>query len=302
MWLDAWCTDLKIRGCSPRTIENWWYIVSAFGRSRRKAPSDIDMSDAIIWLSRGVSNSTIRSDWSAAHSFYDFAIRSRWIEVNPLAEIPMVKREKRQQLPAPQEAVDKGLKSPDFRVRRLIKLFDDTGVRRTEAALCHTKNFIGERGERALLVHGKGGKDRTVPLTQALDEFLWEIEDGWFFPGRVGHVHPDTIYDWTVKATGWSPHAFRRKFGLDLYRATGDVRKVQLALGHESLATTQQYIFNTGEEVRDAIGALSTYRRNKDIGAADPAALLRAFRIPAPMAAFIVETIREEMQRQPSLL
>ena len=74
----------------------------------------------------------------------------------------------------------------------------------------------------SLLVHGKGDKDSMVPLSDELTRELSALPYGYFFPYRhQGHICPDTAYALVEKRTGWPPHSFRRRFGTDVWKATG---------------------------------------------------------------------------------
>ncbi|OZG60708.1 MULTISPECIES: tyrosine-type recombinase/integrase [Bifidobacterium] len=265
-WLDGWVKDLRAQGATERTIENWWYLVSHFGISSGVAPGDASSKDLIVWLSRGVTAAAMRSDWSAAASFFRWAQKTQLRTDDPMASVPMAKREKRIQRPAPDEAVRKGLQSSNPRVRLIVSLFVDAGLRRSEVCLTHTRDVVDDLLGKSLIVHGKGNKDRIVPLSSDLTRQIENIPPGWFFPGEAGgHICPDTVYRLTVSATGCTPHAFRRKFATDMWKATRDVVQIKELLGHESLTTTQQYIFSTADDLRDAVTQLHEFRQRQAI-------------------------------------
>lgn len=78
----------------------------------------------------------------------------------------------------------------------------------------------------SLMMHGKGKKDRLVPLTDRLTREIGKLETGWLFPGDVnGHICADTVYLRVREATGWPPHALRRRFATAVWKATGDLLK-----------------------------------------------------------------------------
>ena len=87
----------------------------------------------------------------------------------------------------------------------------------------------------------------------------------YLLPGDAdGHICGDTVYRLVKETTGWTTHSFRRKFATDVWRATGDVLKVQELLGHESLATTQRYIFSGTDDLRGAVNSLIDYRSHME--------------------------------------
>lgn len=117
-------------------------------------------------------------------------------------------------------------------------------------------------GRRTLLVHGKGDKERLLPLSEQTIDVLrrYLAVEGWVrgrlirtrrtrqpisrqaFTARTRDVFvasgvKEAAYD------GKSAHAARHTFATDVYETSGfDVRVVQQALGHESLHTTQAYL------------------------------------------------------------
>ena len=290
--LDAWVKDMRIRGNTENTIEHWWYKVGHLAITSRKSPETIIPADIIAWLSRGVGTNSIRADCNAANAFFSWAERTGHRTDNPMTVIPQTRRDKRKQRPAPKEAVRKGLSHPDWRVRLIVMMLDETGMRRSEICVAHTKDVADDLVGKSLVVHGKGRKDRIVPLSDALAWEIGKLPEGYFFPGDDrGHICSDTVYRLVKQATGYTPHAFRRKFATDMWHATGDAVKVKELLGHESLETTQGYIFTTAEDLRPAVETLRTYRRQCDVGFR-PEKILEAYNVPGPVARNVVQTIR----------
>lgn len=54
---------------------------------------------------------------------------------------------------------------------------------------------------------------------------------------------------------GWSMHKLRHRFATKAYAGSRNLRAVQEALGHASVATTQRYTAVSGTEVRAAVAA-----------------------------------------------
>ena len=100
----------------------------------------------------------------------------------------------------------------------------------------------------SLLVHGKGGKDRTVPvsalLNSALTAAVTRHPHGYLFPGPdAGHISPQSVYGRIRRAVHVNPHSLRHAFATACYTGNGhDLRAVQELLGHESVVTTQRYV------------------------------------------------------------
>lgn len=107
-------------------------------------------------------------------------------------------------------------------------------------------------------VHGKGGKQRTVPITDNLADAIRTHSagyspDGFLFPGQIdGHISPNRVGVLLSRLMpeGWSMHKLRHRCASKGYAGTGNIRAVQEALGHASVATTQRYTAVTSREVR----------------------------------------------------
>lgn len=146
-----------------------------------------------------------------------------------------------------------------LRMRCLIEMLYATGLRVSE--LIALPLSAATTRERFLVVRGKGGKDRLVPLNEPSREAarLWlaalrdsgATEGRWLFPaeGESGHLTRQA-FGRDLKALGGaaglsgaalSPHVLRHAFASHLLQNGADLRVVQELLGHSDIATTQIY-------------------------------------------------------------
>lgn len=152
--------------------------------------------------------------------------------------------------------------SPEgIRLSALLELLYASGLRVSELVALPLGTVA--RGDRAIIVRGKGDKERLVPLgEQALRAvrdylavrplFLGEGQvSRWLFPSRAASGHLTRIRcgqllkDLAVKAgvdpAKLSPHVLRHAFATHLLGHGADLRSVQQMLGHADISTTQIY-------------------------------------------------------------
>jgi len=155
------------------------------------------------------------------------------------------------------------LKLARLRAARLLCLLEvvyATGLRVSE--LVALPASAARRDLRMLVVRGKGGKERLVPLNQAakraMSEYLalraegkHDAQSKWLFPsfGETGHLtrqHFARELKELGQASGiepsqLSPHVLRHAFASHLLHNGADLRVVQTLLGHADISTTQIY-------------------------------------------------------------
>jgi integrase/recombinase XerD len=154
------------------------------------------------------------------------------------------------------------------RMTCLIELLYATGLRVSE--LVTLPSSAAERQARMLIVRGKGGKERLVPLNEAAKEAMRDYlallaqagknpragkspqpRSKWLFPsfGESGHLtrqHFARDLKALAAAAGLradqvSPHVLRHAFASHLLHNGADLRVVQTLLGHADISTTQIY-------------------------------------------------------------
>ena len=133
-----------------------------------------------------------------------------------------------------------------LRNRALFELVYSAGLRTQEAVdlTLATVDFEQE----ALLVRGKGDKERVVPLgEEAAYRLRVYLEDGRpeLAKGADDHVflsaHGRPLETSTLRRLLSNPHKLRHAFATHLLEGGADLRTIQELLGHSSLSTTQVY-------------------------------------------------------------
>ncbi len=149
-----------------------------------------------------------------------------------------------------------------LRLLALVEILYASGMRVSE--LVSLPLAAARGGDRVLLIRGKGGKERLVPLTPAAFTAIqdWlpardlalsarKQESRWLFPGtdpdlhmtrqRLGQLLKQLAVDAGVDVTSVKPHALRHAFATHLLANGADLRSVQQMLGHSDISTTQIY-------------------------------------------------------------
>ncbi len=147
------------------------------------------------------------------------------------------------------------------RLTALLELLYATGLRVTELVALPAAAVA--RDQPVLIVRGKGGKERMIPLSaparDALTAYreqrrhflLPEQDSTWLFPsrGRAGHLTrhrlaqllKELALEAGIAPAKVSPHVLRHAFASHLLDHGADLRAVQQMLGHADVSTTQIY-------------------------------------------------------------
>lgn len=224
-------------------------------------------------LGPGIARTTAQRRISALRSFLKFLKRNG---EGPTAELPSTggfRKAKALPKALPLEQMAALLTVPDvtkpsgIRDRALMELIYGAGLRVSEAVELEMSSLSLE--EQNVVVHGKRGKVRHVPLPFETNAWLSRyLRDGRpnlakrtssrvFLSDTGRNLLRQTAYDILEKYAkraqvpeGTSPHTLRHTYAVHLIKGGADLRAVQELLGHESIATTQVYTYLDMTEVR----------------------------------------------------
>jgi integrase/recombinase XerD len=153
----------------------------------------------------------------------------------------------------------------------LLEVLYATGLRVSE--LVALPETAARRDLRMLVVRGKGGRERLVPLNdsakRAMADYLTLRDDAkverskWLFPsfGESGHLSRQHFARELkalaaaagLKASQVSPHVLRHAFASHLLQNGADLRVVQTLLGHADISTTQIYTHVLEERLKSLV-------------------------------------------------
>ena len=200
---------------------------------------------------------SISRKWACLKSFVSYCVSENGLDESDLLFIPRVEIPSRLCKVIDRDSVEKILCSIDVSTWKglrnyvLIELLYSTGVRVSECVSIMWKDICFN--ERRLLVYGKGGKSRYIPLTVCLNNdllrFLNVSEMGCdkvFCTSKGKPLTRNGVYS-IIKGCSKgiidvSPHSFRHAFATHLIEGDAPLRDVQLLLGHKSLISTQVYL------------------------------------------------------------
>jgi len=256
--ITSWRTWLFARDLSPQTIRLRTYQLDRFAESHPQLLR-VDVDQLAAWLGRpGWATDTRRSQLAALRSFYGWAHATGRIPADPSRLLPRIRRTQHQARPAPERAVKVALIAADSRTRLMLTLAVREGLRRGEIAVVHSADLVEDLTGWSLIVHGKGRKDRTIPLADDVADHLRALPPGWAFPGLTdGHLsagHVGVLMA-RVLPDGLTAHTLRHSFATRVYQSTRDLLAVQELLGHASPETTRNYVRLPSDALRSAVEA-----------------------------------------------
>ena len=268
--------DCKIRKLSPKTIANYQkqlkylqrYLGNEFSVTDVEAVRSVHIKQFLSMKDdQGCKPRYINDLLKVFKTFFNYMKKEGYIKERPTANIRNMKQPKVKILTFSSSEIRKllnyfnGKGFLDIRNKAMLALFFDTGMRLSEV-ITMEENQIHED---FILVHGKGAKERLVPVSPYLAKLLLhysaartycfegtKLPEKVFFVSRTGKkLTPEAITKFmkkAAKAVGVndqirvSPHTLRHTFahmqlknGLDLYT-------LSRVMGHENVAVTQRYL------------------------------------------------------------
>jgi integrase/recombinase XerC len=283
-YIQAFIDYLKFeKRYSRHTVRAYADDLEQFRLFRNEMPGEGEFSQVsppVIrsWLAglkeNKLSSKSINRKISSLKSFFKFMVRTGGLEKTPMSSIISPKSGRK--LPVyveekDMETLTRHLEFPDSwqgkTDRLLIQLFYQTGMRLTE--LIYLKNGQLDLARAQIKVHGKGNKERILPVSEALvkeirlyirekDETGRNGEDALFVTGKGKKLYPAYAYLAVKKYLSLvttldkkSPHVLRHSFATHLMNHGADLNSVKELLGHSSLAATQLYTHNSIEKLRE---------------------------------------------------
>ena len=215
--------------------------------------------------------SSISRKASALRGFYKFLMLEKIISTNPTTNLESPKLNRTLPKFLSVDEIELLISSAgdirtSIRLRAMIELLYASGLRVSELCELPMTGILGNK----LLIHGKGAKERLVPMhdtaIHALNKWL-DIRGGneskYVFPsnGKSGHITRDGFFKILKKCATLagiepsrvSPHVLRHSFASHLLAGGANLRAIQTMLGHEDISTTQIYTHVMPEQLKQTI-------------------------------------------------
>jgi site-specific recombinase XerD len=267
--------DMKLRGLSANTRKAYLIAVRHLAERYRRPPdriSEDELRAYFLYLKdvRKLARSSMTIAICGIKFFYERTLNRKWL----VFEIVRPPRERKLPVILAHDEVRRILRCVRIPVYRVcLTTIYSCGLRATECTQLQVSEVDGSRSQ--LLVHGKGGKDRYVPLPKRTLEILrehWKTDRSprWLFPApnvrqrscsaedEVRPVTRGSVHKAFIRALQRSGirkrahvHSLRHSYATLLLERGINLRLIQIYLGHTSVRTTQIYTHLT-REVREA--------------------------------------------------
>jgi len=234
--------------------------------------SRVDIENYLVAIAdAGFARATIARRLSAIKQLFRFAFQEGWRNDDPASQIKGPGTQKKLPEVISESDVERLLaaarqsgRTELLRARNtcMLELLYATGMRVNE--LVSLPDFALRGDPQMILVHGKGGRERMVPIsaTARLESTNWlKLRDaelirnrkssGFLFPNnsRTGHFSRVQFFTLVkqlaniagLDATKISPHSLRHAFATHLLANGADLRVIQTLLGHADISTTEIY-------------------------------------------------------------
>jgi integrase/recombinase XerD len=275
------------RGLSRNTLEAYRSDIQQFGEFLARRGLDpltitpVQLASFVSELADGhngrpaVAPATLQRKVACLRSFYRHLRRERLIQHDPAAELRGPRSRARLPHVLSRDEVTRLLAQPKgtspaaLRDRALLETMYACGLRASEATGLELSSIDLDAG--VLLAHGKGSKERIVPIGRKAIESLRAYlgrgrpklvgireEPRVFVNLRGSGLSRQGLYKIVQRhaasaglAQRMSPHTLRHSFATHLLAGGCDLRSLQEMLGHADIATTQMYTHLTADRLRD---------------------------------------------------
>lgn len=263
----GWVRWMTANGLSRDTIKlrvwNVRRVEKQMARANLPGLMEASADDLLDWLGQQTWKPNTRRTYRASlRSFYKWAQGKGYRLDNPGLDLPQVSVPRAVPHPTPEAAMQDAIRAGGGGdVSLMVQLAGICGLRRGEISRVRREDLTEDvLGQRSLMVRGKGGHERFVPLPPGMAVDILDRPPGHLFPSpriagapltpaHVGKLVADVLPgDWTC-------HSLRHRCATVAYQSSKDLRAVQELLGHMKPETTAIYTQVAPQSLRALIDA-----------------------------------------------
>ena len=267
------------KGLARHTLESYERDLTRLQRwaaGNGKQITDLTRADLRKWiasLSRdGLAPTSIARAVSAARGFFKFLMLDGHIKSHPAEDLDTPQRFNYLPKFLTEDEINRLFATPDvsteegIRDRAILEIMYASGLRVSELVALKQADLDLLAG--LVVCHGKGSKERRVPLGKSAIHWLQQ-----YSAVKAGYGKPSSPYVFLhrgkpfTRQLAWSmikrhaeragikdvsPHTLRHSFATHLLQRGADSRSVQALLGHSDISTTQIYTHMTDVHLRSA--------------------------------------------------
>lgn len=263
----AFLISRQADGVSARTLEWHAGCLQSFARWL-----DDEHCDPATWTTRlireyvvflqqsDLAPSTVTSKVQSLLAFVRWLHAEEFIDRDIAARVKKPKAPSLQKQPFTSDELRALLRAsrPNPRDHAIVSLLIDTGIRASELCMLRRDDVLLDQS--LLLVHGKGGKDRVVPMSvkcaKVVAKWISKGDGAYVFSStQSAHLTRHALYKIIRRIAdragvpGAYCHRFRHTFALTYLRNGGSALVLQKLLGHSTLTMTTAYVALTTEDL-----------------------------------------------------
>ena len=267
--LNLYLGSLAVEGKSPKTIQRYALVLKMFNENLQKSLRDVTTNDLRYYLAcyksqRHVSGTTLDGMRRVFTAFFNWLEVEEYIVKSPARRVSRIKKDTKKERELHEDELEKLANGcRNIRDRALIEFMYATAARVSEVAGINISDVDFQ--DKSVLLHGKGGKDRTSFFTDKAAYYLKEYlktrtddNEALFvsLKNPKNRVTKDSI-EQMVRSLGRKvdlnkihPHRFRVTRITILVNRGMALQDVQEIAGHADINTTQMYYRGNREHVR----------------------------------------------------
>lgn len=229
----------------------------------------------VFLIDSGVSNVSVNRKIASLKAFYKFLLKTKQIEISPLAKHKALKTPKKIQVPFSEDELNLVLNQIVYkegfegvRDKLIIDLFYTTGIRRAELIGLQLSSVDLSGG--VLKVLGKRNKERIIPMLDVISLQIKKYltlrsglnvivdENNLFLLSNGNKISESFVYRLinyyfsnVSEKVKKSPHMLRHTFATHMLNRGADLNSIKELLGHSSLASTQVYTHSSLAELKN---------------------------------------------------